>query len=279
MNNRIDWRDLEPRCSGRWFELLESFGIETRKLNRNGPCPNCGGTDRAHFFEREGRILLYCRHGCGNAGDGNCVSTPEHLLQQQNRWSFPEMVNAIADYLGATPVSPVVHSSRSAAQQAQYPSSHRADPAKAAADLERAETVATHPLFSRENIMPRHLVRTIGKCLALPMVNESGEIVNVAAIAPDYRVFWSAGGASFGAWVVIPAKTEGPRILCLDYFDSWRLWWQLKGAAEIRCTISPETFLWMSRKMRSAFDEVAVLEDYADEYRELGIEIVVIPEV
>ena len=274
-----DWRDIEPRLSGRWFEILEAFGIETRKLNKNGPCPNCGGVDRAHFFERDGRVLLYCRHGCGNSGEGRCVSTPEFLLQEHNRWSFPEMVRAVADYLGTTPADKVQHSSRHAKSAPTYPSSHKSNPEKAASDLSRAIEADDHPLFRREHTASFYAVQTLANCLALPLVNVHGEIVNVAAIAPDYRVFWSAGGHSFGAWAVIQAREPGPRILCADYFDGWRLWWKMRGQCEVRCTISPDVFIWMTRKMRSVFDLVAVpLEDVA-EYDEFGLEVVALPEV
>jgi hypothetical protein len=212
--------------------------------------------------------FFYC-FGCGAGGDA------VRFVMDFEGINFRSAVEKIVGNLGADFSNAPRPKPR---ESIAYPSSHRADPDKAAFDLERAETVATHPLFSRENTMPRHLVRTIGKCLALPMVNESGEIVNVAAIAPDYRVFWSAGGPSFGAWAAIPAKSEGPRVLCLDYFDGWRLWWKMKGACEVRATVSPDVFIWVTRRMRSAFDVVAVCAEDQEEYRELGLDVVVLPE-
>lgn len=270
MSERIDWRDIEQSANGRWFEILESFGIETRKLNRNGPCPTCGGNDRAHFFERDGRILLYCRGGCGNSGGGNCVSTPEHLLQEHNRWSFPEMVRQIAEYLGKMPIAPVVHTARKAQQSTTYPASHVENRERAAEHLDQAVPVETHIELLRENTAAIGALSLNGR-LIVPLLNGSDELVNVAALV-NGNVYYCAKGISFGATARIPARINdsGRVILCCDYFAAWRLWWAMKGAAEVRAAISPDNFLFMSRKMKGSFTDIAVYEQDLDEYRELG---------
>lgn len=271
----IDWHDVERSASGRWFEILEAFGVATRKLNRNGPCPTCGGNDRAHYFERDGRTLLYCRQGCGNAGSGNCVSTPEFLLQQHNRWSFSDMVKAVAEYLCTAPRE-VIHTSRAPQSSITYPPSHLTNPEKAAADLARATECETHPLLVRENTSPCGTVRTAKDCLVVPLWDSSVRLVNLAAFSPSGQVFYSAGGPSFGATARMPAahNDTGRVILCCDYFAGWRLWWKLKGSYEVRAAISQDNFTWMTRKMRGSFDAVAVIPDDAEEYRELGFEVV-----
>lgn len=276
----IDWRDIERSAAGRWFEILEAFGVATRKLNKNGPCPICGGNDRAHYFEREGRTLLYCRQGCGNAGSGNCVSTPEHLLQQHNRWSFPDMVKAVADYLGTIPRE-VIHTARSSLAQSSltFPPSHRTNPEKAVADLARATECETHPLLVRENTSTCGTVRTAKGCLVVPLWDSSVQLVNLAAFSANGDIHYSAGGPSFGATARMPAACNdtGHVILCQDYFAGWRLWWKLKGAYEVRAAISQDNFVWTTRKMRGQFDAVGVMPDDAEEYRELGFEVVELP--
>ena len=272
-----DWRQLEPRCLGRWPDILAAFGVEVRKLNKNGPCPNCGGNDRAHFFERDGRILLYCRHGCGNAGDGNCVSTPEYLLQERNGWSFRQMVQEVARYFGedfaSVPIAPI----RSPSQPSySLPASHRTDPAKTAEQLQRTNTHHTHKLFVMENTAPRGDVLDIAGKLVVPMHDHTGELVNLAAFSADgQKVYWSAGGPSFSATARIPAALNdcGRVILCCDYFAAWRLWWKLKGECEVRATISPDVFIWQTRKMRDQFDTVAVHASDVDEYEEMGFDV------
>lgn len=54
---------------GRWNGILRSFGIaENFLVNRHGPCPMCGGSDRFRFDDKDGRGTWFCNQ-CGN-GDG-----------------------------------------------------------------------------------------------------------------------------------------------------------------------------------------------------------------
>lgn len=46
---------------GRWEAILPGLGIDSRYLRRRlGPCPLCGGKDRARFRDREGRGDFFC---------------------------------------------------------------------------------------------------------------------------------------------------------------------------------------------------------------------------
>ena len=62
----IDYRDkVEPKLRGMWQEFFESVGISVGAIkgvnSKNGPCPLCGGDDRAHYRDVDGRLSLYCR--------------------------------------------------------------------------------------------------------------------------------------------------------------------------------------------------------------------------
>ncbi|MDU7866195.1 MAG: AAA family ATPase, partial [Pantoea sp.] len=52
----------------RWEEILLQLGIDLPGLNKHGPCPCCGGTDRFRFDDKDGRGTWFCNQ-CGN-GDG-----------------------------------------------------------------------------------------------------------------------------------------------------------------------------------------------------------------
>lgn len=65
----------------RWPAILEQLGIAPEFLvNRHGPCPACGGSDRYRFDNKGGRGGFYCNQ-CG-AGDGFA------LLQRVHGWDF-----------------------------------------------------------------------------------------------------------------------------------------------------------------------------------------------
>lgn len=52
-----------------WREILVALGLPAKALvNRHGPCPVCGGTDRFRFDDKDGLGTFFCTH-CG-AGDG-----------------------------------------------------------------------------------------------------------------------------------------------------------------------------------------------------------------
>lgn len=54
---------------GKWVGILSELGIDRRHLvNRHGPCPLCGGSDRFRFDDKNGSGSYFCS-GCG-PGDG-----------------------------------------------------------------------------------------------------------------------------------------------------------------------------------------------------------------
>lgn len=90
---------------GQWREfILAKCGIDTeqKKKGVGHECPVCGGKDRAHFKEQDGRVFLFCRGACGNANStwgSNTCTTPEELCQRINGWSFPDFVDEVCDWL------------------------------------------------------------------------------------------------------------------------------------------------------------------------------------
>ncbi len=99
-------------CAGLWFEIILSLASHLSGIiergRRHGPCPLCGGKDRARChndFEDTGGI--FCNQ-CRGGADGFSV------LMWANGWTFPEALEAVKTYLGlgngqvpiARPVSP-----------------------------------------------------------------------------------------------------------------------------------------------------------------------------
>ncbi|MGB1309978.1 MAG: primase-helicase zinc-binding domain-containing protein, partial [Leucothrix sp.] len=63
---------------------------------KNGPCPLCGGKDRAHFKNTDGKVLLYCRHCETHWAD-------EILLDLAFNNDFGRMCAEIGEYLNLIP--------------------------------------------------------------------------------------------------------------------------------------------------------------------------------
>ena len=95
-----DLATLKSYGCGRWGEILLSLAPHLSEFitrgRRHGPCPLCGGKDRARChndFDQTGRILC---NQCGGGWDG--IET----LKWANCWSFKEAVEAIEVHLGIT---------------------------------------------------------------------------------------------------------------------------------------------------------------------------------
>lgn len=76
-----------------WPAVLAGLGIDEAFLvNRHGPCPACGGTDRYRFDNRDGKGTWICSK-CG-AGDAF------KLLMHVHGWSFSDTLKAVASHVG-----------------------------------------------------------------------------------------------------------------------------------------------------------------------------------
>ncbi|MBT6717016.1 MAG: toprim domain-containing protein [Nitrospina sp.] len=94
----MDVEIIKRLAVGQWPEIILNFApclsdiIE--RAWKHGPCPLCGGTDRARchndFVETGGIFCNVCKGGA----DGLAV------LQWANGWSFPETLEAVKSYLG-----------------------------------------------------------------------------------------------------------------------------------------------------------------------------------
>ena len=74
---------------GRWHEILPTFGIDRKFLQKkHGPCPCCGGKDRFTYDNKENRGTYHCNQ-CG-AGSGF------QLLMMWKGWSMNEAVKEVS---------------------------------------------------------------------------------------------------------------------------------------------------------------------------------------
>ncbi|MDW0360850.1 toprim domain-containing protein [Halomonas venusta] len=89
----------------KWRSILAELGINRSHLiNRHGPCPLCGGSDRFRFDDKDGKGTYFCS-GCG-AGDGM------KLAMQWTGLSFKDCakrIDDICDYTEAEAVNTTDH--------------------------------------------------------------------------------------------------------------------------------------------------------------------------
>lgn len=99
----IDYRnEVEPKLRGMWQEFFESVGISVGAIkgvnSKNGPCPLCGGDDRAHYRDVDGRLSLYCRSCAADS-----MKAPEQVYMEATGRDFSQFVQDAANFVSFVP--------------------------------------------------------------------------------------------------------------------------------------------------------------------------------
>lgn len=99
----IDYRnEVAPKMLGLWPEFFANIGIDVGVMrgqnSKNGPCPLCGGDDRAHWRDVDGRLSLYCRSCAADS-----MKAPEQVYMEATGRSFTEFVQDAANFVSFVP--------------------------------------------------------------------------------------------------------------------------------------------------------------------------------
>ena len=99
----IDYRnEIAPKMLGLWPEFFANIGIDVGVMrgqnSKNGPCPLCGGDDRAHWRDVDGRLSLYCRLCAADS-----MKAPEQVYMEATGRSFAEFVQDAANFVSFVP--------------------------------------------------------------------------------------------------------------------------------------------------------------------------------
>ena len=71
MTEQLKICDIAKAARGQWGSIFPALGITVPARGKHGACPVCGGKDRFHFDDKEGRGTWICRQCEGKqAGDG-----------------------------------------------------------------------------------------------------------------------------------------------------------------------------------------------------------------
>lgn len=110
-----EYSEIERQLRGAWPQFIQSCtGYEIPGFKGKGhACPRCGGNDRAHWKQKDGRVGLFCRGACGNADSAygsNTMTTPEQFIMDCCGWEFSELARAAEQFLNIVPVK---HSKKS----------------------------------------------------------------------------------------------------------------------------------------------------------------------
>lgn len=261
------------------YDILSvvSSRIELKKAGKNyaACCPF--HKERSPSFTVNATEGFYYCFGCGAGGD------PIQFVMDYDNMTFPKAVESINGSTTST-VTPEMVKQRQVlrADVAVRPSDHVEDAEGAARIIGQCELSDQHPyLLGNGTANPNRFPVLKGKIIE-PLFQMYGDAVNLAAISASGDIHYSAGGISYGAVARLEPRElnvfDGATILCIDYAESWRLWWSRKGQSRILCALSWESAKWISDKQRDRFTHIGCSAEYADGFLDYGHEVIVIDE-
>ena len=207
--------DVALAAVDRWPSVLASLGINTPCRGKHGPCPVCGGKDRFHFDDKEGKGTWHCRQCDGKrAGDGL------DLVAKVTGMSTKEAAQEVAQVLGLVSGS----LDHEAIDQRQAQAARRAEQVKAQ-EQDRREQAASYaaelvshsqhsagvPYLVNKGLGDWSTMRLSGPLnlagigfaagdLLVPLHDLTGELVNVQLINAQGEKRYLAGGQKAGAF-------------------------------------------------------------------------------
>lgn len=246
-------------------------GLKKTGKNWSACCP-FHKEKSASFTVNDAKGLYYC-FGCGAGGDAI------GFVQEMNPgMSFRAAVESILGEItletSVVRRAPVVRADRCDL------SSHAEDREKSADILSRCLAAPQHKYLMKNNTAPNESCLINGKgILMVPLINNIGETVNVAAVLSNGTINYAAGNPSYSSTAILDpvGEPDGKTIICDDYAHAWRLWWAQSGRSKVLCTMSPDNLSWMLANCRDRFTHVGCDPMVADEHIEMGREVIALP--
>lgn len=224
------------------------------------------------FTANDAKGMYYC-FGCGAGGDA-----VGFVREMNPGMSFRDAVQSILGELtlesSAAPRKKIIRATR-----CEMPS-HAEDRARSEEIIRNADASPNHPYLLRNNTSPEYGCYTLKGSLIVPLINNIGETVNVAAITSK-GITYAAGNPSFGSTAILqPAdlsKHDGKTIICIDYAHAWRLWWSQCGKSRVLCAMEYDNFNWMLANCKDRFTHIGCDPSEADHHADEGRAVIALP--
>jgi phage/plasmid primase-like uncharacterized protein len=227
------------------------------------------------FTVNEAKGMFWC-FGCGaGKGGGDAVG---FVMAMNPGMSFRDAVKSILGEItlesSAIRREPVIRATR-----CDLPGSAE-NRERSAEIMSRATLIEKHTYLMRNNTAPGHPVPVNGKgILVIPLINNIGETVNVAAILTSGAINYAAEKPSFGATAILDplGEHDGKTILCVDYAHAWRIWWAQRGNSRVLAALDADNFRWMLLNCSARFTHVGCDPEEADEHADMGRGVIALP--
>jgi len=241
----IDYKTFSKSLDGLWDAILSQFGIEVgdfKGLNtKNTGCPLCGGDDRAHWREQNGRLALYCRH----CTDGSMKSA-EDVIMEATGINYNDLVTQLSQFAKHIPME-VIHKAKKrhqATPKVNMPIDHKQDHLLVERFMRGCEQCHSMRLLGLNAPNPQKLP-VKGDVDYWTIHNDAGVIVNLAKIV-DGKTSFIAGGQSYGCLYTIKGGSRS--IMVIDPVDGILCWYKTKATIYVAFTLENMRYSLRNRK-------------------------------
>lgn len=277
--SRNNERELVPqhivdRANEDIVGVIRGYLPDLKKTGKNwSACCPFHKEKSASFTVSESKEMYYC-FGCGAGGDA-----VGFVREMNPGMSFRNAVQSILgelelESIAITPRKQIIRATR-----CDLPG-HAEDREKSAEILRCADAQPNHPYLLRNNTSPEYGCLILKGSIIVPLINNIGETVNVAAITSN-GISYAAGNPSFGSTAILePTDThepDGKTIICIDYAHAWRIWWAQSGRSHILCAMGFENFNWMLANCKDRFTHVGCDPSEADYHADEGRAFIALP--
>lgn len=232
--------DIKPKLAGLWGDIFESIGISIPRFkgknSLNGPCPLCGGEDRAHWRDSDGHLCLYCRNCAPDT-----MHSPESVFMAVCGVSFPVMVEQLANYVNHIPVTvrAEINHQQAVSKEPEY--SAILPEAECNAFFAKLQHVPLNNLTLRHGLGLNGLLVNKDFFVSVPVFKKFGEtkkLCNFAIIRDDESIEWLAGKYTQHGYCTIGERRKGkPVYVCANWVDAQIA--HISTGAEIICAFTP----------------------------------------
>ena len=271
MSSLIPQSEID-RANSDVVSVIQSYVPRLKKTGKNWSaiCP-FHQEKSASFTVSAEKEMYYC-FGCGAGGDA------VGFVMEHQGLSFPDAVKSI--------LVEVVRDGKPF-QRKQPPKAivcslpgHAEDRDKSEQVIRNTDVAPNHPYLLRNNTSPEHGCYTLKGSLIVPLINNIGETVNVAAITSK-GITYAAGNPSFGSTAILqPANLSNhdrKTIICIDYAHAWRIWWSQMRRSRVLCAMGYDNFNWMLANCKDRFTHIGCDPSEADHHADEGRAIIALP--
>ena len=280
MTEQLKISDIARAAQGQWGSIFPALGITVPARGKHGACSVCGGKDRFHFDDKEGRGTWICRQCEGKqAGDGLdlvCKATGK-----DNKAASLLVAQALGLSAGLD-METIKANEAKAKQQAEQERQREQARQKAAAELAQTILNQCQPAKGHPYLVGKGLAECdsfilqspiAGKAkglLVVPLYNADGELTTCQTIDDSGNKYLLAGGQKAGSFHCI----AGSDVLAICEGYATGLSVRLATGFTVYCAIDAGNLRAVAEAVRDQYSHAEIIlaaDNDADHQENIGL--------